>query len=1776
MDMRDVIWAAAIFSSVCVSPSYAGESVVETPREIPLLCDVDVLVVGGTVGAVAAASAAAEAGATVYLAGGFPYLGEDMAATLELGLDGAESPSSELTRKFWHLRSGLAPYSYKAKMDKSGPWTYKNDFEFKLAESSEPRTARDTMRHTTDTSVECALARASDVSHIDAIVFDVKDGRTSGVVAEILDGKLKGLKCELKPVRDLAVDGDYKAGKAKARVFSAEIGDVFQRVRLDFAKDPAAECQYISRIHFRLADPGAFMEPPTPMKVKRDLDEVLLNHKIPFITSSPLSDLLVDENGLPAGGVVANRSGRQAVRAKAVIDATLNGAVTRLAKSTGISGEVVFTRVVNSEKRPVSSAVEVEPLDASRGLWRLSYRLPVISESPRDILKVASESDRLTWTNELRDQADIACPEGVRPPPPRTFVLRVPSDCPVEDRIAAGIAVGCEAAKESRLRHALKGVHVEALSTEASPIGEVRELLGGFRAWEGRRNETVPSLARSLPVFAETDVVVVGLGTSGAAAAIGVARGGMRVIGIEFAFVPGGVGTEGLIAGYYDGNHCGFTAEFNRRCVASGMKLAVNRRIVAWRGLMAEAGVEAWYGCMGEGAWTDSDGRVRGVVVVTPYGRGVVLARTVIDATGNSDIAAAAGAKTVFGGLREFALQSAGQAPLRLGRGGANSDFGYVNDSDAFDLWLFSLKARQGALDAWDMSQIIDSRERRRIVPDYAMQGWDVDARRPFPDTIVQPRSRHDSHGYLVDDYWYVQESKDPKSPRDLNVPLRSVLPQGISNLSVVGLGAGVARDVMPMVRMQADLMNMGYAVGLAAAQAVATTDGDYRKIDLQKLRKRLVADGILRDEVLDWNDDPEPSDEALAAAAATLGNNYRGAGVLWRAPERAKPFVLRAYADAKDPMARLAYAKTLGLWGDGTGSHDLVLAFKRTPRDVGIAKALGRGHSLEARSALLAALESINASSDLDAVRAVCNGLEELGDFAAAESLSEKLKMPGICGHDCPTVESVPPMGGYGVPSDVDRALVELSFARALLACGDWDGVGRAVYERYSRDVRGFLSEHAYRILKRLQKKQSPRWISGDTSAPEKPAPVLVKRFELAEVPAKAELTLAVAGWHELFVNGKRIGDEVLSPTTCQPNIRISSITRDVTSSLKRGENEVAVLLGNGWFNCFTKTAWGFPDAPWIAAPMICGGLVADGVAVFSTDESWCAYDSPIVFNALRNGEWYDARKEGCRENVRAAKVEKYTPYAEVSPEDAPPCREFDPLAPVRSFPAGDGGTIYDFGSNRTGWCEIDVLGEPGAKVTLDYDETLTRTNTFLGEVTRFVRRENDPRPAQHDEYTLAGRVGGERWHPRFTYHGFRYVRVRTEGKVELKGIRSVFVHSDFMPVGMLEISDPLFAKLHDATRRSYLSNFTGIPTDCPHREKNGWTGDAQLAMETGLWNFDAKAGYVHFLRMMLDAQKPNGQVPCILPCTEKFGYKWGSGPAWDAALFELPWQIHRFYGDDAMARESYVAMKKYLSFIGGKARRDGLVEYGLGDWCAPESAAKAPVLLTDSAYVYEFNQRVAFWADRFGEDAVAVECRARAAEIKTAFNKEFYKGNGVYAGGELTSLAAPLYFRGLCADGEEKKVVSELVRRVREDGHRANFGILGAKWIPRVLSDGGYIDDAWRIFTQPNAPGWAVWMKNNDTLLESFDEKSWAASHNHIMFGDLSAWAYEYAVGIVPVEPGFRKVAFRPHYLKGVDSFSATYRTPHGVIRAGWRRVDGKPVFDYSVPDGVEVVGE
>ncbi|MFA6633678.1 MAG: FAD-dependent oxidoreductase, partial [Kiritimatiellia bacterium] len=399
---------------------------------------------------------------------------------------------------------------------------------------------------------------------------------------------------------------------------------------------------------------------------------------------------------------------------------------------------------------------------------------------------------------------------------------------------------------------------------------------------------------------------------------------------------------------------------------------------------------------------------------------------------------------------------------------------------------------RAGAPNAWDLAKMPDSRERRRIVPDYAVNAQDVTARRPFPDVVVQSRSRQDSHGYLTDDFRFLSESSanlvklkretSLSAVFDVNVPLRSLLPKGLSGIAVVGIGTGCARDVLPMIRMQADLMNMGYAVGTAAAMA-AGKGGEFRSVDLVALRKKLVALKILRPETLAWEQDVDvTSDAVLVAAVKTMGRDFTGTHVVYRPENRARalPLVRAAFTAAATDVEKQNYAVMLGFLGDAAGAGILaeivsgrrkIIPFDRAGAFggggqpmIGYMIALGRTKSKAALAPLLKVLSGVKPGASMLAVRGPTLALEALGDPEAAPALAEKLKAFGT--HAVEKATDLPPLGGYGLGPEMDACIKELALARALWACGDHEGLARKALEAYARDPRGVLSAHAKAIL--------------------------------------------------------------------------------------------------------------------------------------------------------------------------------------------------------------------------------------------------------------------------------------------------------------------------------------------------------------------------------------------------------------------------------------------------------------------------------------------------------------------------------------------------------------------------------------------------------------------------------------------------------------------------------------------------------------------------------------
>ena len=701
------------------------------------------------------------------------------------------------------------------------------------------------------------------------------------------------------------------------------------------------------------------------------------------------------------------------------------------------------------------------------------------------------------------------------------------------------------------------------------------------------------------------------------------------------------------------------------------------------------------------------------------------------------------------------------------------------------------------------------------------------------------------------------------------------------------------------------------------------------------------------------------------------------------------------------------------------------------------------------------------------------------------------------------------------------------------------------------------------------MEKRHS--WDGFWISAGEK-GPLLRRSFDYQAVSGKVYALVAGLGWHELYVNGKKADSRVLSPVVTQYEKRVSYIRYDITNLLNPGRNALGVMLGNGWYNCrYPKNVWHFDTASWIDVPKLLCNVVADGKVILKTDCSWKTAEGPIQFNSLRNGEFYDARCEidgwsGAEFDDSSWKdaVQCAPPPGILVEEDLEPCRECECFPVVGKNTLPDGSVVCDFGRNLTGWARIRVRGSAGCTLTLKYSECLAEDGDIdQSNINPYVKEGE----FQTDRYTLRGASDAETWSPRFTYHGFRYLKISGLGTdVALENVEAVFVHNAFASIGLIKCSSELLNRLFKCVRQSYLSNFTGIPTDCPHREKNGWTGDAQVACETGLWNYHSVRAYKHFIQMLVDAQRPSGQLPGIVP-TSGWGYNLVSGPAWDSALFEIPFRVLRFCGDDEMIRLHYEAMRRYLDYC-ARMSEDHLVRFGLGDWCMPDRAPVNTVELTSSAYYYRNVLLFSRFATLNGEAESDAFLYARLADdIRESFNRKFYRGSGIYADGSWTALAAPLYF-GLAPENEKQKIADLLASKVAAAGCKANFGILGAKYIPRVLADYGYVELACRLLMQEEYPGWGYWIRNGATTL--WEDWRGGTSHNHIMFGDVSAWMFEYLAGVTPLKNGFAEFRVKPNAVCGLTNLIMTHDSPYGRIVVDWTREEKRFILTLTVPKG------
>jgi len=688
---------------------------------------------------------------------------------------------------------------------------------------------------------------------------------------------------------------------------------------------------------------------------------------------------------------------------------------------------------------------------------------------------------------------------------------------------------------------------------------------------------------------------------------------------------------------------------------------------------------------------------------------------------------------------------------------------------------------------------------------------------------------------------------------------------------------------------------------------------------------------------------------------------------------------------------------------------------------------------------------------------------------------------------------------------------------------------------------------------------------------APTVPAPMFRKEFE-AEGTGEARLYLAVGGYAEVWMNGRKISDHELEPGPAIYDRHTGYVVCDVSGLLKAGRNTLGIILGNGWYNTNTTDVWHLDKAVWRNYPRVMAELVQAGRTVVATGKGWkVCTDGPIRFDSLRIGEIYDARLE--------AKTALWTEngFDDSGWEDAPvsagtggslyeikmpPCR-IKAVLPVKEIAPG----LFDTLQNMAGRAQITVRGPAGSKITLHYAERLTEDKRHIDA------RENsqycEPERFQVEEYTLKGAPEGETWHSRFTYHGFQYIEAETEGGAELLCLEAQSIHTDFAEIGSLKTGSPLIDRLERCIYWSFINNYVNIPTDCPHREKHGWTGDTQLASETGLWHFDLADCYREWLCTLQDTRRANGQLPGMAP-TSGWGYNWGNGPVFDSALWQIPYNVYVFTGNDALLRDQYEAFSKYLDFLRSLSP-DGLVAYGLGDWQHNPQSEAVPAEFVTTAYYYFDLVRFAEVARLFGNESDADAAEKRALFVQKAFLRKYIHTDGTIANDKKTAYGFSLY-TGILPQGMRSAAGERLNRLMLETDSRADFGIVGAKCIPRVLADHGYADTAFRVFTQPAKPGYAYWLENGATTLhENWDS---ASSLDHIMFGDPSAWMFEYAAGIRPhfSRAGFREIVLEPVFPAELPSIDVSHRSPNGGIRVSWtRNADGSIACHAEIPQGI-----
>ena len=717
-------------------------------------------------------------------------------------------------------------------------------------------------------------------------------------------------------------------------------------------------------------------------------------------------------------------------------------------------------------------------------------------------------------------------------------------------------------------------------------------------------------------------------------------------------------------------------------------------------------------------------------------------------------------------------------------------------------------------------------------------------------------------------------------------------------------------------------------------------------------------------------------------------------------------------------------------------------------------------------------------------------------------------------------------------------------------------------------------------------------KWIEmeGDTLR-YSPSPHFRKEFLSARTIATARVYITSHGFYELQLNGKKVGDQVLTPGWTSYSKRLQYQVYDVTGMLLKGNNAIGVVLGDGWYR--GTLAWG---NNWAIYGKKLGVLFqlkisyTDGTeSVIVSDETWKASnDGAIRMNDIYNGETYDATKKltGWNnpgyddKNWQHVKTGYYNNSNLIASEGSP-VRKIQEIKPVKIFRTPKGSLIADMGQNMVGWLRLKVSGKKGTVVTLRHAEVLDKFGEFYTTNLRAAKCQLT--------YTLAG-TGEEVYEPRFTFMGFRYVEVTGfPSELTADNLTGVVVHSDMPVTGTFECSNPLINQLQHNIQWGQKGNFVDVPTDCPQRdERLGWTGDAQAFCRTAAYNMDVSSFFTKWLKDIAADQKQGGEVPDVIPdILNKQGSTSAQPSAgWGDVSVIAPWTMYTVYGDKNFLENQYKSMKAWVEYIRKKAGDSYIWKDGskYGDWLfyhPPLDNHTEPDGYTDHNFIA--TAFFAYSASILAEAAKALGKTDDAKMYSDLFNKikevfinEYVTKAGRVGTNSQTSYVLALKFN-LLPENLRSKAAEFLVNDIKDRDNHLSTGFLGTPYLCHVLSDNGYTDTAYDLLLQESYPSWlypvkmgatTIWERWDGEKTDSTFEDPGMNSFNHYAYGAIGDWMYRVSAGIETMGPGYKHIIIQPHPAKKLTYSRASFESSYGTIGSGWEKKDGKVIIKVRIP--------